>query len=1008
MKYLSNIDLNKNELQNARLQNLATHPANPVPGQIYFNTVDNTFYGWSGSGWIDLGEILTGEAVVALINASSDRIADKNLSTNVNDALSKRHSHSNQTILDGIEQPFKTTDKSKLDGISPGANKVEGSTNGRIKIDGTDVTVYTHPGSGTNPHGTTKGDVGLGNVENKNSATIRSELTSQNVTNALNFTPIKDGGSTPELRSGSEGTRPVATGSGIVYFATDTKRIWKDTGVNTWTQMGGQDSIDWSSITGKPSTFTPPVASPTLLGGVKVGANLSITADGTLNANDNPASFIRKQERFTVGNGQTVFNLTKGTYKPNTGAMTWFLNGDKQDDRALTETSSTSVTLPTGLPEGSEILFEYYEVINWHPFPTHANEHLTEGADPIPKATQSSDGLYPKEDKVKLDGIEAGANKYVHPANHPASMITEDTSRRFVSDTEKATWNAKSNLALGETSATAYRGDRGKIAYDHSQAAHAPSNAQKNSDITKAEIEAKLTGTVNTHNHDGAYEPANANIQSHISSTNNPHNVTKAQVGLGNVENKSSATIRGEITSNNVTTALGYTPEDASKKGAANGYAGLDANAKVPLAQLPDAAKQQTYVVLNATARNALTGLFSGDKAFETSTGDSYIWNGSTWIILAKADWENVNLQWSNINGKPSSSVANIDDAVNQRHSHSNKNVLDATTASFTTALNTKLSGIETGAQVNTVTSVAGKTGVVTVTKSDVGLSNVDNVKQATKTEFDNHATATNNPHNVTKAQIGLGDVENKSSATIRGEITKEDVTAGLGYTPADKAGDEFEGKVKLPASTSSEAPLNIPHGTAPSSPENGDLWTTTSGLLARINGATRTLAHTSQWSEITVAEAEGGTSSTARFISGRRLKSAIDALSPVKSVAGKSGDVTLNKDDVELGNVDNVQQASKSEFDTHNGDSTRHITSTERTNWNAKTGKFAANIGNGSATAITLTHNLNTLDITVSVREVATNQHVFCDIETVNSNSIRLLFSQAPSTNQFRATVTG
>lgn len=35
-------------------------------------------------------------------------------------------------------------------------------------------------------------------------------------------------------------------------------------------------------------------------------------------------------------------------------------------------------------------------------------------------------------------------------------------------------------LALGETSSTAYRGDRGKTAYDHSQAAHAPSDAQKN------------------------------------------------------------------------------------------------------------------------------------------------------------------------------------------------------------------------------------------------------------------------------------------------------------------------------------------------------------------------------------------------------------------------------------------------------------------------------------------------------------------------------------------------
>lgn len=36
------------------------------------------------------------------------------------------------------------------------------------------------------------------------------------------------------------------------------------------------------------------------------------------------------------------------------------------------------------------------------------------------------------------------------------------------------------SIALGETSSTAYRGDKGKVAYDHSQAAHAPSNAERN------------------------------------------------------------------------------------------------------------------------------------------------------------------------------------------------------------------------------------------------------------------------------------------------------------------------------------------------------------------------------------------------------------------------------------------------------------------------------------------------------------------------------------------------
>ncbi|GAU79499.1 hypothetical protein [Fusibacter sp. 3D3] len=51
------------------------------------------------------------------------------------------------------------------------------------------------------------------------------------------------------------------------------------------------------------------------------------------------------------------------------------------------------------------------------------------------------------------------------------------------------------------TSSTAHRGDQGHTAYIHSQTAHAPSNAQKNSDITKTEIESKLTGVITSHTH---------------------------------------------------------------------------------------------------------------------------------------------------------------------------------------------------------------------------------------------------------------------------------------------------------------------------------------------------------------------------------------------------------------------------------------------------------------------------------------------------------------------------
>ena len=53
-------------------------------------------------------------------------------------------------------------------------------------------------------------------------------------------------------------------------------------------------------------------------------------------------------------------------------------------------------------------------------------------------------------------------------------------------------------------------------------------------------------------------------------------------------------------------------------------------------------------------------------------------------------------------------------------HTHTNKTVLDNTTASYTEAEKNKLAGIEVGAEVNTVNSVNGKTGVVNLSASDV------------------------------------------------------------------------------------------------------------------------------------------------------------------------------------------------------------------------------------------------------------------------------------------------
>ena len=123
------------------------------------------------------------------------------------------------------------------------------------------------------------------------------------------------------------------------------------------------------------------------------------------------------------------------------------------------------------------------------------------------------EGYYNASDSKFYENYDASAKTY-------SDAYTGETGKIYVdlNDDKTYRWSGSKyvvvseTIALGETSSTAYRGDRGKAAYDHSQ------------------------------------------------KTGNPHGTTKADLGLGNVENKSSATIRGELTKANVTTALGYTP----------------------------------------------------------------------------------------------------------------------------------------------------------------------------------------------------------------------------------------------------------------------------------------------------------------------------------------------------------------------------------------------------------------------------------------------------------------
>jgi hypothetical protein len=74
------------------------------------------------------------------------------------------------------------------------------------------------------------------------------------------------------------------------------------------------------------------------------------------------------------------------------------------------------------------------------------------------------------------------------------------------------------------------------------------------------------------------------------------------------------------------------------------------------------------------------------------------------------------------------------------------------------------------------------------------------------------------------------------------GNFSAGTITASLtGHASLDLplAGGTLTGELTTAAATTSNSGLNLPQGSAPTSPVNGDLWITSSGLFARINGST-------------------------------------------------------------------------------------------------------------------------------------------------------------------------
>ena len=108
--------------------------------------------------------------------------------------------------------------------------------------------------------------------------------------------------------------------------------------------------------------------------------------------------------------------------------------------------------------------------------------------------------------------------------------------------------------------------------------------------------------------------------------------------------------------------------------------------------------------------------------------------------------------------------------------------------ANFTSLEKSKLAGIEAGAQANKVTSVAGKTGAVTLDKTNVGLRNVDNTADANKQVLS--ASKLTTPRTIQgKSFDGTADITlDNATASADGLMSGADKTKLNGLSNYDDA----------------------------------------------------------------------------------------------------------------------------------------------------------------------------------------------------------------------------
>ena len=101
------------------------------------------------------------------------------------------------------------------------------------------------------------------------------------------------------------------------------------------------------------------------------------------------------------------------------------------------------------------------------------------------------------------------------------------------------------------------------------------------------------------------------------------------------------------------------------------------------------------------------------------------------------------------------------------------------------------------------------------------------------------------------------------------------------------------------------------------------------------------------------------------------------------------------------------AELATQAETDAGTDD-LRIITPLKLATWSGRIKKYSVSIGDGSATSYTVTHNLASRDVHVTVYNASTYDEVITDVTHATTNTLTIVFATAPASNAYRVVVVG